>query len=140
MKPEKELSPDHQAEKSYSIPIGENAELVGSDDIGKVMVACIDKRLAEDIGVTALMFHAIYVDIDGKVYTDAVQKANFLMPPMAAAVRWSNHDEFMDTTEELNNTTAGRVLGRIRTAVVKGDLPPEKSKKKTRGLQDLKVF
>jgi hypothetical protein len=137
---QKKLSPDHQAEKSYSIPIGEEAEKVGPDDLGKVMVACIDRRLAEDLGVTALMFHTIYVDTDGKVYTDAVQKSNFMMPPMASAVRWSNHDEFMDTTKELNNTTAGKVLGRVKTAVYQGDIPPEKSKKEDRKFRDLKVF
>ena len=137
---QKKLSPDHLAEKSYGIPIGEETQIVGDENVGKFMVVCIDKRLAEGLGVTALMFHNIYVDTDGKVYTDAVQKPNFLMPPMASAVRWSNHDEFMDTTKELNNITAGKVLGRIRTAVCKGDIPPEKSKKKGRELHDLKIF
>jgi len=138
--PQKKLSPDHQAEKSYGIPIGEETQIVGDENVGKFMVVCIDKPLAESLGVTALMFHTIYVDTDGTVYTDAVQKPNFLMPPMAAAVKWSNHDEFMDTTKELNDITAGKVLGRLRTAVCKGDIPPEKSKKQDRKFQDLKVF
>jgi len=128
----KKINPDHHVDKAYGIPIGEEAQLVGPDDIGKVIVACIDKKLAEGLGVTALMFHRIYVDTDGKVYTDAVQKPNFLLPPQAAAVRWSDHDKFMDTTKTLNELTAGKVLGRIRTAVCKGDLPPEKPKKKNR--------
>lgn len=140
MKPKEEISPDHQAEKNYSVPIGEKAELVGPDNIGKIMVACIDQNIAAYLGVTALMFHRIYVDTDGKVYTDAIQKENFLSPPEASAVRWTDHDKFMDTTEMLNSLTVGRVLGRIRTAVCKGDLPPEKPKKKGRGRRTVHGF
>jgi hypothetical protein len=39
----------------------------------------------------------------------------------------------MDRTEMLNALTAGRFLDRVRVAVVSGDIPPEKPKKKGRG-------
>lgn len=130
MRSKKKKNPDHLVEKAYSVPLGDEVQLVGDENVGKVMVACIDKPLAESLGVTALMFHSVYIDTDGKVYTDAIQKPHPLMPPQAGAVRWANHDEFLDNTDILNATTASKILGRIRTAVLKGDLPPEKPEKK----------
>jgi hypothetical protein len=46
----------------------------------------------------------------------------------------------MDNTKNLNSLMATKVLDRVRVAVIKGDIPPEKPKKKGQATQNFKIF